>query len=270
MNESIQTETVSCSNNNPQASIFILQAENITVRLDEKMVLQDVSFVVRRGELVGVVGPNGAGKTTLLKTLVGLLNQQSGSITWNNCCDVKIGYLPQNCEAVGFPISVKDLVMMGRTRRIGPGRLPKNHDKRRVQKSLQTVGLKRDVWCKNVNNVSGGQRRLALLAMMLAADSDVLLLDEPASSLDIPGQQRLYTTLKKLSRQGLSIIAVSHDLLTIGQFADRLLAIDRCIWADGSPENVFSSSDFFRCYGIEYNSEMGNLSEVMEKGAFSV
>jgi zinc transport system ATP-binding protein len=191
-------------------------------------VLRDVSFNVHRGEFVCVVGPNGGGKSTLLKLLLGLERPSSGTVRLfggdPELSSPRIGYLPQNPQFDSqFPVTVQDVVLMGRLRTgLLPG-LYSSSDREAARSALDDVGMGR-ASAKNFGELSGGQRQRVLIARMLATEPDILLLDEPTSYLDIQAEQELYELLNLLNKR-LTIVIVSHDLLIVSGFVDRVVCV---------------------------------------------
>jgi ABC-type Mn2+/Zn2+ transport system ATPase subunit len=212
-----------------------------------------VSFSVRRGERVGVLGPNGAGKSTLFKTIVGLIPHHTGhiSIHGEDCrtSHNMVGYVPQH-EAIDwrFPVSVRDVVMMGRLRQIGWFRWAGRHDWQAVDDVLDRVGMLpfRD---RQIGQLSGGQKRRVFIARALAQETDVLLLDEPFSGVDAAAENEIMDMLDLLRREQVSVILATHDMHMAGQAFDRLLLINRTVVAYGPPREVFTPDTLSRAYG---------------------
>jgi zinc transport system ATP-binding protein len=191
-------------------------------------VLRDVSFNVHRGEFVCVVGPNGGGKSTLLKLLLGLERPDKGTVRLFDgapeLSSPRIGYLPQNPQFdPQFPVTVLDVVLMGRLR---AGLLPGFYsasDRKAARSALADAGMA-EAASKNFAELSGGQRQRVLIARMLATEPELLLLDEPTSHLDIQAEQELYELLNRLNER-LTIVIVSHDLLIVSGFVDRVVCV---------------------------------------------
>ncbi|GAB4444061.1 MAG: metal ABC transporter ATP-binding protein [Anaerolineae bacterium] len=215
--------------------------------------IQGVSFSVWRGERVGLVGPNGAGKSTLFKALVGLIPHDTGhvSIHGEDCSTSHrmIGYVPQQEEIDwGFPVTVRDVVMMGRARRIGWLRWPRRRDWEAVDAMLESVGLAA-LRHRQIGQLSGGQRRRVFIARALAQATDVLLLDEPFSGVDAAAEEEIMETLDLLRARGVSVVLATHDLgMAVNEF-DRLLLLNRQVIAYGAPAAVFNADTLKRAYG---------------------
>ncbi len=240
----------------------VLTVSGLSVTLGGHPVLRDISFALKQGEIVGLVGPNGGGKTTLLRAICGLVRPDRGTIsskyTRPDRRSRSIGYMPQGMDLKKrFPVSTYDLVMMGRTRLIGPCRLPHAEDHRRVRRAMEALEVARRLWHLPIGALSGGQKRRAFLAMVLAGDNRLLLLDEPAEALDFTVEQQLYETLKKIcADSGISILLVSHELNRMAQIVHRLLAINCNLYIEGRPDAVLQSRQLGLCFGLTAGDEI--------------
>lgn len=219
----------------------------------QQRAIENVSFEVMRGERVAVIGPNGAGKSTLFKTLVGLIPHTSGhiSIHGEDCrtSHSMIGYVPQQNEIDwNFPVTVYDVVMMGRTRKIGWLRRPGKNDRDAVYEALQRVGME-GFSRRQIGQLSGGQKRRVFIARALAQDTDVLLLDEPFSGVDVTAEGEIMTALDLLRDQRITILLATHDLSTAAARYDRLLLLNRRVIASGDPGVVFTAHNLQQAYG---------------------
>jgi ABC-type Mn2+/Zn2+ transport system ATPase subunit len=214
--------------------------------------VEEISFDVARGERVGVLGPNGAGKSTLFKAIVGLIPHTGGqiSIHGENCrtSHNMVGYVPQHEEIDwSFPVTVRDVVMMGRLRQIGWLRWPRPRDWQAVDAVLTRVGMVnfRD---RQIGQLSGGQKRRVFIARALAQETDVLLLDEPFSGVDAAAEHEIGEMLDLLRGDGVTVLLATHDLSTARQF-DKLLLLKQHVIAYGTPEAVFTPETLGRAYG---------------------
>ncbi|MBR3903891.1 MAG: metal ABC transporter ATP-binding protein [Akkermansia sp.] len=207
-------------------------------------VLQDISFAAECGSTLALIGPNGAGKSTLLNALAGLLPIWKGEILWNNAPLTaqrhEIAYLPQRSEVNWqFPITVRQLVEMGRYPALGVWRAPCRHDEEIVDKALHTLGL-HDLQKRQIGALSGGQQQRCFLARALAQEAHILLLDEPFTGLDVPGSEALATLLRSLAEEGRLVIASHHDLVTATKIFDKALLLRRQLIAYGSAADVMT------------------------------
>jgi manganese/iron transport system ATP-binding protein len=216
-------------------------------------VLQNVSLAIEPGTLLAVVGPNGAGKSTLLKLLAGLLRPWTGRIEVLGHPPGqqarRVAYVPQ-AELVDwtFPVTVGDVVMMGRYPRLGPVRRPGSDDRRAVAEALAKVGMTDHVGTQ-IGRLSGGQRRRVFLARALAGEPDLYLLDEPVTGIDATTQEDLMDILESEARRERTIIATTHDLAGAAQRFQRVLAVNRTVIAYGSSSLVLDRDVLAATYG---------------------
>lgn len=217
-------------------------------------VLEDISFAIRRGERVAVVGPNGAGKSTLFQVIVGLLPHRTGDVLVHghshhagDC--PSLGYVPQR-EAVDwrFPVSVLDVVVMGRVKEIGWLRWPGRRDRSAAQEALEQVGLAA-LGHRPIADLSGGQQQRVFMARALAQRADVLLLDEPFSGVDVEAQAAIFQILDGLRQQGVTVLISTHDLQSATTRFDRLLLLNRRLLADGPAASVLTPERLAAAYG---------------------
>ena len=220
-------------------------------------VLEDVSFDIAEGTFTALIGPNGAGKTTLLRLLLGLQTPRTGRIRvfgeTPGTRGLRIGYVPQKTGVPeGFPLSVEEVVLMGRYPRVGWGRRPGDRDHEAVRHALERVKLGA-VAERRFGELSGGQQRRALIARALVAEPRLLLLDEPTAGLDPAAQARFYDMCCILQREeGLTLLAASHDIDVVARHADTVLLIDRSVQAMGPPSKVLQSERLDRVYDFPH------------------
>lgn len=197
---------------------------------------------LRAGEFSAIIGPNGAGKSTLLKALLGLIPVSSGNITFaphlGRPKDA-IAYVPQQQTLDwGFPVTVWDTAMMGRTARLGWGRWPGKADREKVSEALHKADVY-DLRTRHIGALSGGQRQRVLLARMLVRDAQILLLDEPLTGVDVSSQERIMSLLRVQANEGRAVVMVTHDLETAAAACDRLILLNRSVVAQGRPDEVY-------------------------------
>ncbi|WP_270180082.1 adenosylcobinamide amidohydrolase [Alkalihalobacillus sp. CinArs1] len=213
----------------------MLTVNHVTGGYPGHEVLQDLSFDVKRGELLGIVGPNGSGKTTIFKVISGILKADKGEVLLKDKAISKysakqlakvLAVLPQHAEHA-FPYTVKETVSLGRyAHQTGWFQMWSERDEAVVQKTMEQTGIKafQDNY---VNELSGGERQRVFLAQALAQEPEILLLDEPTNHLDLSYQKELLDLLKKWTReQGLTVISIFHDLNLAGLYCDRLLLLE--------------------------------------------
>lgn len=214
--------------------------------------IDGISFTVQPGERVAVLGPNGAGKSTLFKAIVGLIPHHSGYVSmYGEECATShqhIGYVPQQ-EAIDwrFPVTVGDVVMMGRARQIGWLRWPRRPDWEAVDALLDRVGMLAFKH-RQIGQLSGGQRRRVFIARALAQQTSVLLLDEPLSGVDMAAGEEIMAVLEMLHAEGVTIILATHDMGMASTRFDRLLLVNRRVIAYGPAHEVLTAEALSRAY----------------------
>jgi manganese/zinc/iron transport system ATP- binding protein len=245
----------------PAASVGMLgDGPDIAVRLTgvtagygTRIALADVSLAIPTGSLLAVIGPNGAGKSTLLKTIAGLLRPISGSVEVLGGPPgqeaKRIAYVPQ-AEMVdwAFPVTVGDVVMMGRVPLIGIGRSPRAADRTAVDDALETVGML-DARDRQVGALSGGQRRRVFLARALAGRPDLYLLDEPVTGVDVTTQEDLMEILAVEAAAGRTIVATTHDLASAAHHFHQAAFVNGRIVAFGPADLVMDPELLTATYG---------------------
>ena len=228
-----------------------MSLNGVTVELGGRMALSDVTFDVGAGTLMGVVGPNGAGKSTLFNAIAGLLPVRHGKVTLHSV-DRESGalaYVPQR-ESVNwrFPVTVMDVVMMGRCCRMGWFRRPGKRDREIVNVCLGRVGLW-DLRSALMTELSGGQRQRVFVARALAQEASVLLLDEAFSGVDVGAQEELVGVLQTLRDEGRIVLLATHDLTNLSSRFDEVLCLNCHVCACGPPDQVFTSEVMEELYG---------------------
>ncbi len=215
--------------------------------------IRQLSFDVLPGERVGVLGPNGAGKSTLFKAIAGLIPHETGYISMHGeDCKTShemVGYVPQHNEIDwNFPVTVRDVVMMGRTRQIGWLRWPGRHDRAVVEAALERVGMV-GFGDRQIGQLSGGQRRRVFIARALAQETDVLLLDEPFSGVDAAAEREIMAVLDLLRAEGVTVILATHDMNMAASHFDKLLLLKGALIAYGVPADIFTPDMLSAAYG---------------------
>ena len=230
-----------------------LVADGLTVELGGVRVLDEVSFEAGPGRLMGVVGPNGAGKSTLFNALTGLIPLSAGRamIHGKAIADARglVAYVPQS-EKVNWrlPMRAKDVVMLGRTRRVGWLRFPRRADRDAVEDALDRVGM-RERRDSLVSELSGGMRQRVFVARALAQGADVLFLDEAFSGVDVASQESLVAALRELRDQGRTILLSSHDVNHVAHYCDECLCLNAHVCACGAPRDVLTPDVMREMYG---------------------
>jgi len=214
--------------------------------------LEGLSFRVSRGERIAVVGPNGAGKSTLLRLIAGTLRPDRGRVAiyghgpGGHIC---IAYVPQRSQVDWrFPVTVEDVVMMGRVGQIGLLRRPGRADWALARASLERVGAA-NLAHKGIGELSGGQQQRVFLARALAQEAELLLLDEPLNGLDLPTQNAIIDILDDLRREGVTVLLATHDLDLAAERFDRIMLLNRQLVAFEPPADALRADNLLRAYG---------------------
>lgn len=233
-----------------------LAVSHLTVNYGKTAVLWDISLTVPKGKLVGIIGPNGAGKTTFLKACLGLQPSSSGKveILGHSIGEQRkrIAYVPQR-EAVDwdFPITVEELVLMGRYGQIGLIRRPRKADLIAVERTLEAVQMK-EFAKRQIGQLSGGQQQRAFLARALMQEADVYFLDEPFAGIDMGSESMIISLLQKLRQEGKTLFVVHHDLNSVESYFDWLIVLNMRLVASGPLETSFTPHVLNAAYGKSY------------------
>ncbi len=241
-----------------------LEIHDLTVAYHKRPVLWGVDVEVPAGQLVGVIGPNGAGKSTLIKAAMGLLPVSSGWVkvfgqpVKDNLR--RVGYVPQR-ESVDwdFPVSVMDVVLMGRYGHLGLFKRPKKEDREIARECLEKVKML-PYADRQISNLSGGQQQRVFLARALAQESDLYFMDEPFAGVDAATEEAIVSILQELKDQGKTLLVVHHDLPTAKTYFDSLLLLNMRVVAFGPTEEVFNYDLLQSTYG----GRLTILSEVAD------
>ncbi len=219
----------------------ILKVKNLNVVLNNEKIIENLSFKVKRGNVLTVLGPNGAGKTVLLKTLLGVLPYE-GEIKWEK--EIKIGYVPQRLPFIkDIPMSVEEFFKL------------KEASKEEIKEILDSVGFEENPALfqkRGIGELSSGQFQRILVAWALIKNPDVLLFDEPTTGIDIGGEETIYTLLAKLKeKRNLTILLVTHDLSVVFKFSNFVICLNKCPICQGVPKEVLTLEILHKLYGEE-------------------
>lgn len=231
----------------------VIELRGVRAGYDGRTVIDEVDLTVRRGELIALVGANGAGKSTLLKAIVGLLRPYEGSVrvfgSAAGSSSRHLAYLPQ-AEQVhwDYPLRVADVVLMGRVAHSTPGRGPSTADRSAVAMALGRVQIG-DLAQRPIEALSGGQRQRVLLARTLAAEPELLLLDEPATGVDPATEEQLMSLLGDLASHGRTVLVATHDLAGVMAHFPRVLCMNGGIVADGDASILRDDAILRATYG---------------------
>jgi zinc transport system ATP-binding protein len=235
----------------------VIGVDNLYFQYQSVEVLTDISFEITAGDYVGLVGPNGSGKTTLVRAILGVAPYLTGKVAlfgqaleqfqdWH-----KVGYLPQKLGAFNpnFPATVREVASLGLiARKSFPRRLNRD-DRRAVDRALERLGIA-DIGQKLIGELSGGQQQRALIARAIVGEPELIILDEPSAALDPESREHFFAILQDLNRNSrVTMILVTHDMGTIGQFANKLLYIDRKIIFYGGFDEFCRSENMTALFG---------------------
>ena len=242
-----------------------LSCSDLCFSYNKKPLLENISLEFNAGEFVGLIGANGAGKSTLLQLLLGLIKQDSGSVTINGS-DIhtqkrrdiakQLAFVPQSIE-LPYAFNAQALVAMGRNPYLGPFELETAQDKKLIREAMHKtdIGHLKD---RLVNTLSGGEKQRVIIARALAQQAATILLDEPIASLDICHQIETLQLIQSLTQSGKLAITALHDLNLAASYCDRLILIGqiqaddaKTIIADGSPEQVLTEENLANCFSIK-------------------
>lgn len=236
----------------------VLSVRDVCVRYGALQVLDHVSFEVPRGDFVGIVGPNGGGKSSLLKAALGLVPRTCGDVglfgtpverfdQWQ-----RVGYVPQHAVHVDarFPATAFEVALLGRVGRRGMLRPLTSEDRAATRRAMEEVGVAQ-LADRRIGVLSGGERQRVFLAKALAAEPEVLILDEPTTGVDPRARQEFYDLLDHLNHDHeLTTILVSHDTQALAMVAHRLIAVNRAVVFDGAPSQFEKQGGFGAAYDL--------------------
>lgn len=253
-------------------SIPSLQIHHLTVNYDRNPVLWDITLEVPEGVLVGIMGPNGAGKSTLIKAALGLVKPISGKVEFMGQplkkVRQKVAYVPQR-ESVdwNFPITVKDLVLMGRYGQLGLFHRPREADYAAVENYLNIVGMS-PFANRQIGELSGGQQQRAFIARALLQEADIYFMDEPFAGIDLATETVLMQLMHQLKKKNKTILVVHHDLNTMEQYFDWGIMLNMRLVACGDMKSVFNKQNLNDTYGKSFAllDEALKLSQQKQSG----
>jgi manganese/zinc/iron transport system ATP- binding protein len=234
----------------------VLQVHQLNVNYGKTPVLWDISLEVPSGKLVGIIGPNGAGKSTFIKTALGLIQPISGKVQFFGktlkFVRQRVAYVPQR-ETVewDFPITVKELVLMGRYGRLGLFHWPRKADHAAAEHFLDVVGMK-EYGGRQISQLSGGQQQRAFIARALMQEADIYFMDEPFAGIDLATEKVIMEILRKMKSEGKTVFIVHHDLNTVESYFDWAILLNMRLVACGPVKEVFNGEVLSVTYGKSY------------------
>ena len=255
---------VTSSSSNPPA----IEAVGLSYARNGEYLFHDFSFTVQAGAYTAIIGPNGGGKTTLLRVLLGLLPAQQGSVHLFGVPNTahqarqRVGYVSQRGGLIEptFPATVQEIVMSGRTQRLGFWKRLGEADRQAVDTALETMHIA-SLRTRTFSLLSGGERQRVLLARALASEPNLLILDEPVDGLDPHSREEFYEALRLVNQQGMTILFVTHDVHRLAKEADSAICLRHELVCHGSKACLVTGtqlrdlyhpnkSDFIKHHGI--------------------
>ena len=230
-----------------------IEVRGLSVSYEKKRVLTNIFLNVEPGNVYGVIGPNGAGKSTLFKSILGLIEINSGEINvlGNEIQQVRkrVAYVPQKDDVDwSFPATVMDIVMQGRYPHKKILQRLSSADKEIALQSLEDIGIA-DLADRQIGQLSGGQQQRVFIARALCQQAEVFFLDEPFVGVDNLTEEKIIHLLKRLANEGKTLLVVHHDLSTVEQYFDKVILLNQRLIAFGDTETTFTKDNMAKCYG---------------------
>ena len=233
-----------------------LDVKNITVTYKNgHTAIHDTSFSLPRGTITALVGVNGSGKSTLFKSIMGFVSLAAGSVEILGLTVRKalktnqVAYVPQSEEIDwNFPVLVEDVVMMGRYGHMNMFRRAKDKDHQMIEMALSRVGME-SFRGRQISELSGGQKKRVFLARALAQESQIVLLDEPFTGVDVKTEEQIMALLREMRSEGKVILVSTHNLGSVPEFCDRAVLINRTVLASGTTKSVFTQENLQLAFG---------------------
>jgi len=234
----------------------IVDIQNLCFSYDKDETLCSISLSIEKGDFLGLIGPNGSGKSTLLKVILGLLKAQEGSVKLfgteisNFKQWTRIGYIPQKANYIetSIPISVNEIVQLGRVAKVGLGSFLGQSDKEAIDQALESVGMLK-YKNRQLTELSGGEQQRVFIAKALASSPELLILDEPTIGVDVSVQDEFYQLLSELNKKGITLIIVSHDIDVIVNEVNKLACLNKKLVYHGTPKDFIKEDYLEKLYG---------------------
>ena len=242
-----------------------ISVKGLSVSFDRKRVLTNIYLEIEKGKIYGVIGPNGAGKSTLFKAILDLLEVDNGTVKIEgqpiDKVRKKVVYVPQKNDVDWqFPATVFDIVMMGRYPHKKVFQRLNQEDEDIAMQALEEVGMTA-LKDRQIGELSGGQQQRVFIARALCQESDIFFLDEPFVGVDITTEEKIIQILKRLAKEGKTLLVVHHDLATVRKYFDKVILLNQRMIAYGDTETVFNEENIARAYGgqLPVLHKMGNI-----------
>lgn len=234
-----------------------IAVDGATVHYGDTLALDRASLTLGHGRICGLIGMNGSGKSTLFKTIMGIIAPDSGRVSIGGGSTRQarragtLGYVPQSEDVDwDFPLSVRDVVLMGRYGRMGPLRLSRRSDREAVDQALARVELT-EYADRQIGQLSGGQKKRAFVARGLAQGATILLLDEPFAGVDKRSEATITGVLRELAEAGATVLVSTHDLNALPDLADEAILLMRRVLLHGSPAEVLRPENLAMAFGLD-------------------
>lgn len=226
----------------------LLEVKNLNFAYQDFLILEDISFVLQKGEIVALIGPNGSGKTTLVKNILGLLEPSSGEVLFagrpiSEIID-KIGYVPQKFDFDRqTPITLYEFLSLEKCGK-------KGHDCGNIDFFLDKVALTKYKH-KKISSLSGGQFQRAMIARALLHEKELLIFDEPSAGIDLVGEKTVYDLILSANKERqVTCLIISHDLSVVNDLMQKVICLNRSIICQGSPKKVINQKIMDQLYGL--------------------
>lgn len=231
----------------------VLEIQGLAVSYGANNALSGVDAVIPRGEVVGLIGPNGSGKSTLLKTVAGVVRASAGSVTLNGRPLQEqastVAFVPQREEVNwDFPVSAREVVLMGRYRSIGWLRRPGAEDRRRADAALERLGLG-GLGDRHISQFSGGQQQRVFLARAMVQDPRVVLLDEPFTGVDVRNRAVFHDAIREFAERGVTVLIATHDLGEVKETTSMVMCLNRRMVAFGPTATTYTAANLRATFG---------------------
>ncbi|MGP1543472.1 MAG: metal ABC transporter ATP-binding protein [Candidatus Fimenecus sp.] len=236
----------------------VIHVEDLTAAYEATPVLWDVDVDIEKNSITAIVGPNGAGKSTLLKCILGFVKPLSGVITLFDLplkkAIGKLAYVPQHSSVNwDFPITVFDVVLMGRYQSVGWFKRPNKEERKKAEKALEEMKLT-ELSDRQISQLSGGQRQRVFIARALCQNAELLIMDEPLAGVDKTSERIIMDKVKELKAQGKTIVCVHHDLNTLRRYFDHVVLINKYVVASGDIESTLTKENLSSTYEESSNA----------------
>ena len=214
---------------------YLLRVSNLNVKLQNQIILNNISFSVKKGTTLAILGPNGAGKSVLFRALLNLL-PHTGNVEWTE--KVRIGYVPQNVAVSDIPLSVKEFLTIGKN----------ETDPENALRLVRIDG--KSVLNKRLGALSGGELRRVLIAWALIDEPNILFLDEPTNGIDVGSEEPIFLMLNDIKKnKKMTILLITHDIHIVKEYSDYLLALNKCVTFFGKSEEIANLATQKTIYG---------------------